>query len=82
MKRGEKVIVVAGIEVPLGELAPIVRRQLEIATAKLDGASFDLDAELVGMSEARRAIEAAIVSVMASTPFRDRLIVAGTNRRA
>jgi len=48
----------------------------------LDGASFDLDAELVGMSEARRAIEAAIVSVMASTPFRDRLIVAGTNRRA
>src|SRR6266403_1539145 len=80
VKRGEKAIVIAGIEVPLGELAPIVRRQLEIATAKLDGASFDLDAELVGMSEARRAIEAAIVSVMASTPFRDRLIVAGTRR--
>jgi len=42
-----------------------VQRQFSIATGRLDGASFDLDSDLVNMTEARSAIEAAIVAVMA-----------------
>jgi hypothetical protein len=80
VKRGDRVIVVAGIEIPLGELAPQVQREFAIATAKLDGASFDIDGDLVNLGEARRAIEAAIVAVMGDKAFRDRLITAGTRR--
>ncbi len=80
VKRGEKAIVIAGIEIPLGELAPQVQRQFSIATGRLDGASFDLDSDLVNMTEARSAIEAAIVAVMADRAFRDRLVISGTRR--
>jgi hypothetical protein len=80
VRRGEHVIVVAGIEVPIGELAPQVRRELAIATARLDGASFDIDANLLGVQEARQAITAAIIAVMGDKAFRDRLIVSGTRR--
>ncbi len=80
VRRGEHVIVVAGIEVPIGELAPQVRRELAIATARLDGASFDIDANLLGVQEARQAITTAIIAVMGDKAFRDRLIVSGTRR--
>jgi hypothetical protein len=80
VKRTDQTIVVAGIEVPLGDLAPQVRRQLSIATAQLDGASFDLDGDLAGLQEAREAIGAAIVAVTMDRAFRDRLITAGSRR--
>jgi hypothetical protein len=80
IKRTDRTIVVAGIEVPLGDLAPQVRRQLSIATARLDSASFDLDGDLVGLQEAREAIAAAIVAVTMDRAFRDRLLTAGARR--
>jgi hypothetical protein len=80
VKRGDETITVAGVAVPLAELAPQVQRQLAIATARLDGSSFDLDSDLTTMHEARQAITAAIVSVMSDRSFRDRLVTAGTRR--
>jgi hypothetical protein len=82
VKYGDRVIVVAGIELPTDELPTEVRRELETAMARLDGASFDVDANLLGVQEARRAIEWAIFAVMSSKPYRDRLITAGTRRVA
>jgi hypothetical protein len=80
VKRGDRAITIAGVELPTDDLPIGVRRELEVATARLDGASFDIDGDLIGLQEARRAIEAAIASVVASRPFRDRLIAAGTRR--
>ena len=80
VKRTDNAIVVAGVEVPIDELAPQVRRELSIATARLDGASFDIDVAAVDVQEARAAISAAIVAVMGDRAFHDRLIVA--TRRA
>jgi hypothetical protein len=80
VKYGDRVIVVAGVELPIDELPTEVRRELEAAMARLDGASFDVDANLLGVAEARRAIEWAIFGVMSSKPYRDRLITAGTRR--
>ena len=80
VKRGDRVIVVAGVELPVDELPVEVRRDLNTALARLDGASFYVDSNLMGVQEARRLIEVAIMAVMASTPFRDRLITHSTRR--
>jgi hypothetical protein len=81
VRRGDKAVTIAGIEVPTAELAPTVRRQLEIAGAKLDGASFDIDADLVDLQEARQAIAAAVVAVTQDQAFRDRLLISGTRTK-
>jgi hypothetical protein len=44
----------SSFEVPLEALAPQVRREFEVAGAKLDGGSFDVDSHLVGLADARR----------------------------
>jgi hypothetical protein len=80
VKRGDRVISIAGISLPTDELPREVRRELEPALAQLDGASFDVDSNLAGVQEARRAISAAIVAVMGDAAFRNRLITAGRRR--
>jgi hypothetical protein len=80
VKRTDTTISISGVEVSTDSLAPEVRRQLAIATSRLDAASFDLDGDLVGLYEARNLIVAAITAVMHDKAFRDRLIAEGTRR--
>lgn len=80
VRRGDNSIVVAGVEVGVGQLPPEVRHQFEIATSKLDGASLDVNADLLAVRAAREQIIAAVQAVMSSRAFLDRVVVAGTRR--
>ncbi|MBR0760719.1 hypothetical protein [Bradyrhizobium japonicum] len=80
VKRGDNAIVVAGVEIALGQLAPEVRRQFELATSRLDGAALDVESDLLAVRAAREQITAAVAAVMSSRTFLDRVVVAGTRR--
>ncbi|MDD1522624.1 MULTISPECIES: hypothetical protein [Bradyrhizobium] len=78
VKRGENAIVIAGVEIRLGQLAPEVRRQFELATSRLDGAALAAESDLLAVRAAREQIIAAVTAVMSSRAFLDRVVVAGT----
>ncbi|WP_441260831.1 hypothetical protein AB7008_43065 [Bradyrhizobium sp. 521_C7_N1_3] len=80
VRRVDNAIVVAGVEIGLGQLAPEVQRQFEIATGKLDGAALAAESDLLAVRAAREQIIAAVQAVMSDRAFLDRIIVAGTRR--